>query len=60
MKQSHAAIIGAVAITAAGILQSYFQGDFQNDPPNIIIIATWLFLGSLVGVGVFKFQNRKK
>ncbi len=56
MKARRAAIVGALTITAAGLIQDRFQGD----PISIVKIGTWLFLGSLVGIGVSKFLNRKR
>ena len=50
-----AAIIGAIALTAAGCFQDYQQGD----PLSLTKIVLWLGLGALIGVGVGKITARQ-
>ena len=56
MNKRNAAIVGALTITIVLYLQDIAQGE----QTNIVRIATSLFLGALLGLGVAKFVNWKK
>ena len=51
-----AAIIGALTISAALLLQDYLKGDSAN----VIRLMGRAFMGALIGIGVAKFLSRKK
>ena len=50
------AMVGAIALTAACWLQSAIRGD----QPSVVMIGTWLLMGALVGMGVWKLAVRFK
>ena len=49
------AVIGALALSAALVMQDYIQGD----TPNLVQVIVRLFLGALIGIGVSKFVSRR-